>query len=40
MKRHLNLFAILMLAIWIASFVAAAKFGHHVHADFGLFNGG
>jgi hypothetical protein len=39
MKRHLNLFAILMLAIWIASFVASAKFGHP-HADFGLFNGG
>jgi hypothetical protein len=38
MKRYLNLFAILMLAIWIASFVAAAKFG--VHPNFGLFNGG
>lgn len=39
MKKNVNVVSVVLLAVWLASFVAAAK-GHGGHTDFGFFTGG
>ena len=41
MKKHINLVAVLLFVIALASLVAAAKLGHHVKGGgYGFSNGG
>ena len=40
MKRHINLVAVLMFVIALASLVAAVKLGHHGKGGYGFSNGG
>jgi hypothetical protein len=39
MKRHINLFAVVLFALWLASFVASVKLGHG-HSGYGFSSGG
>lgn len=38
MKKHINLVAVVLFALSLASFAAAVKFGHG-HSSFGFFSG-
>jgi len=39
MKKHINPVGVALFALWLASFAAAAKFGHGP-STFGFFSGG
>ena len=39
MKKNVNLVAVVLFAIWLASFVAGVKTGHGSHT-YGFFTGG
>jgi hypothetical protein len=39
-KKHLNLVAVMMLVIALASLVAAVKFGHPIRGTYGFSSGG
>ena len=39
MKKNVNLVAVVLFALWLASFVAVVKTGHG-HTGYGFFSGG